>query len=88
MLKYGNTIRSTVHDVANVPSNHSEDLEDLRMLLVKHSVPKNVCIRLIHKHFDTYEREVMVFDKITLPAHGTVRTSILDGWVYFGYPTY
>ncbi|POR34356.1 Uncharacterized protein TPAR_05453 [Tolypocladium paradoxum] len=63
-----------IHDVSNVPIDHSKDLEDLRMLLVKYEVPNDICVRLIHKHFDTHEGEVMVFEKITLPAHGKVQT--------------
>lgn len=33
-----------------------------------------LCIRLIHKHFDTKEGEVMVFEKVVVPAYGTVQT--------------
>ena len=63
-----------IKEAANVPSDHSEDLEDLRKLLTKHDVPKDVSIRLIHKHFDTREGEVMIFDKILIPGYGTVQT--------------
>lgn len=62
-----------IKEVANVPSDNSEDLEDLRKLLTKHNVPKDVSIRLIHKHFDTENGEVMMFDKVALPDYGTVQ---------------
>ena len=63
-----------IRDVANAPNNHLEDLEDLRKLLAKHNVPKGVSIRLIHKHFDTQDGEIMTFDKLVLPTFGTVQT--------------
>lgn len=63
-----------IKDVANVPNDNSEDLEDLRKLLAKHNVPKDVSIRLIHKHFDTQDGEVMTFDNLALPGYGTVQT--------------
>lgn len=59
---------------SDAPEQHKDDLEDLRALLVKYDVPKDVSIRLIHKHYDTLDREVMVFDKVEHPTHGTVQT--------------
>lgn len=59
-----------IRDVANAPEEHANDLKDLRELLDKHKVPKDVSIRLIHKHFDTKDGEVMIFDKVTIPGHG------------------
>lgn len=41
-----------ISQVAGVPKEHSQDLQDLRELLNKHNVPKGVSVRLIHKHFD------------------------------------
>ncbi|KAK9436813.1 hypothetical protein VB005_11628 [Metarhizium brunneum] len=62
-----------ISQVAGAPTDHSQDLQDLRELLSKHNVPKGVSVRLIHKHFDTTEGEVMVFDKIPVPGHGVVQ---------------
>ncbi|KAK1948826.1 hypothetical protein LY78DRAFT_664697 [Colletotrichum sublineola] len=62
-----------ISQVAGAPTDHSQDLQDLRELLNKHNVPKGVSVRLIHKHFDTTEGEVMVFDKISVPEHGVVQ---------------
>ncbi|KAI0403528.1 hypothetical protein F4802DRAFT_599123 [Xylaria palmicola] len=62
-----------IRQVAGAPTDHSQDLQDLRELLSKHNVPKGVSVRLIHKHFDTTEGEVMVFDKIPVPGHGVVQ---------------
>ncbi|KAF2474704.1 uncharacterized protein BDR25DRAFT_332077 [Lindgomyces ingoldianus] len=59
-----------IRDVANAPEDHADDLKDLRQLLDKHKVPKGVSIRLIHKHFDTKDGEVMIFDKVTILGHG------------------
>jgi len=59
-----------IRDVANAPEDHANDLKDLRQLLDKHKVPKDVSIRLIHKHFDIKDGEVMIFDKVTIPGHG------------------
>ncbi|GJD04213.1 hypothetical protein ColKHC_13038 [Colletotrichum higginsianum] len=62
-----------ISQVAGAPTDHSQDLQDLRELLNKHNVPEGVSVRLIHKHFDTTEGEVMVFDKIPVPGHGFVQ---------------
>lgn len=62
-----------ISQVAKAPEDHTQDLEDLRELLNKHNVPKGVSVRLIHKHFDTTEGEVMVFDKIPVPGHGVAQ---------------
>jgi hypothetical protein len=50
----------TIHDVADV-SEHHKDRDDLCALLRKHSLPLGINVRLIHKHFDTLNNEVMVF---------------------------
>lgn len=63
-----------VGDVRDAPVDHAQDLKDLGELLIKHQVPKNVVIRLIHKHFDTKDGEVMVFETIDIPGHGKVKT--------------
>ncbi|OTA54013.1 hypothetical protein K449DRAFT_389539 [Hypoxylon sp. EC38] len=62
-----------ISQVAGAPEDHSQDLQDLRELLNKHNVPNGVSVRLIHKHFDTIEGEVMVFDNIPVPGHGVVQ---------------
>ncbi|GJC90446.1 hypothetical protein ColLi_13284 [Colletotrichum liriopes] len=62
-----------ISQVAGAPTDHFQDLKDLRDLLNKHNVPKGVSVRLIHKHFDTTKGEVMVFDKIPVPGHGVVQ---------------
>lgn len=59
-----------ISQVAEAPEQNAQDLEDLRDLLKKHNVPEGVSIRLIHKHFDTAEGEIMVFDKIPISGHG------------------
>ncbi|KAI8716984.1 hypothetical protein NCS52_00993400 [Fusarium sp. LHS14.1] len=63
----------TILEVSHVPENHQKDLEDLRVLLAKHGVPSGVSIRLIHKHYDAEEGEVMAFKRLTIPSHGQVR---------------
>jgi hypothetical protein len=63
-----------ISEVSSAPEDHSKDLEDLRTLLAKHAVPKDVSVRLIHKHFDTKDGEIMVFDKLMLPNLGAVQT--------------
>ncbi|PMB65267.1 hypothetical protein BM221_008623 [Beauveria bassiana] len=67
-----NTLPLISH-VAAAPKDQYHDLQDLRQLLHKHNVPKGVSVRLIHKHFDTTDGEVMVFDKIPVPGHGSVK---------------
>ncbi|KAM5361948.1 hypothetical protein ACJA88_014257 [Fusarium oxysporum] len=62
-----------ISQVAGAPKDHFQDLQNLRELLNKHNVPKGVSVRLIHKHFDTNEGEVMAFDKIPVPGHGVVQ---------------
>ncbi|CAI6267684.1 unnamed protein product [Periconia digitata] len=62
-----------IQDVSDAPKTHIQDLEDLRALLVKHKVPRDISIRSIHKHFDTFDDEVMVFQNVALPAYGTVQ---------------
>lgn len=62
-----------INAVSKAPIENSNDLEILRALLVKYDVPKDFSIRLIHKHYDALEGEVMVFDRLELPAHGTVQ---------------
>ena len=61
-----------ISEVATVSQDHSDDLEELRVLLTKHNVPSAVSIRLIHKHFDTNDGEVMAFKEVPVPSHGTV----------------
>jgi hypothetical protein len=62
-----------ISDVAQAPIDDIKDLNDLCALLDKHHV-MDVCIRLVHKHFDTQEGEVMVFENIPIPEHGTIQT--------------
>ena len=62
-----------IHEVSNVPESNSNDLEALRALLVEHSVPKNVSVRLIHKHFDVEGGEIMVIKSVAVPLHGNVQ---------------
>ncbi|KAI1264083.1 hypothetical protein F5Y18DRAFT_392467 [Xylariaceae sp. FL1019] len=59
--------------VAGAPEEHAQELKELRELLDKHQVPKGVSIRLVHKHFDTKEGEVIIFDKIPVPEHAAVQ---------------
>ncbi len=62
-----------INEVAAAPDTLSRDLEDLRELLHKHNVPKGVGIRLLHKHCDTKDGEVMVFQNVPVPDHGYVK---------------
>jgi hypothetical protein len=61
-----------LYEVAAVPKDHADDLNALRALLVKHSIPSSVSVRLIHKHFETTDGEVMTFKEVSVPSHGTV----------------
>ncbi|EJP65397.1 uncharacterized protein BBA_05728 [Beauveria bassiana ARSEF 2860] len=49
-----------VSEVAAAPDAQSQHLEHLRELLHKHKVPKGVSVRLLHKHFNTNDGEVMI----------------------------
>ncbi|KAL1894083.1 hypothetical protein Cpir12675_003818 [Ceratocystis pirilliformis] len=71
--------------VSGAPTDHSQDLQDLRELLNKHNAPKGVSVRLINKHFDTTEGEVMVFDKIPIPRHGVVQIMKPIAYEYGNY---
>jgi hypothetical protein len=62
-----------IKDVQDVPVTDSSDLADLRVLLTKHQVPPVISIRLIHKHYDVNDGEVMAFEGVTVPDHGTVK---------------
>ena len=53
---------------SRVPEEHADDLKALRGILAKHSVPDGVSIRLIHKHADTKDGEVMIFKKVNVPG--------------------
>ena len=64
---------SHINEVSDAPDNHANDLEDLRNLLTKHNAPRGISVRLIHKHFDTLDGGVMVFEKVTLEKYGTVQ---------------
>lgn len=59
-----------------VPHDYSEELSHLRNLLTKHQVPKDITIRLIHRHFDAVSGEVVVFDKKSIEGHGLVQTML------------
>lgn len=63
-----------IQDVSGAPDENSTDLEIPRVLLVKYNVPKNISIRLVHKHYDALDGELMVFDRMKLPTHDTVQT--------------
>ena len=60
-------------DVADVPKVNAEDLDELRKILSRHDVPTGVCIRLIHKHFNILDNEIVVFEDIDVPEHGAIR---------------
>ena len=62
-----------IHEVADIPKVHRKDLDDLRGLLQKHNVPEVVCVRLIHKHFDALDDEVMVLRAIPVSPHGIIQ---------------
>ncbi|KAL3457431.1 hypothetical protein BJX64DRAFT_293110 [Aspergillus heterothallicus] len=57
-----------ISEASDAPSH----LQDLRSLLIKHQVPKAVCIRLIHKHFGVNEGEAMVTKSLDIPDYGAV----------------
>ncbi|QPC67389.1 hypothetical protein HYE67_009620 [Fusarium culmorum] len=61
-----------ISDVSEAPKTHASDLIELRALLFKHDVPASVSVRLIHKHFDVVEGEVMAFKQVSAPPFGDV----------------
>jgi len=61
-----------INDVSHVRDDHFGELQELRALLVKYKVPRSICIRLIHKHFDINAGEAMVIKTLDIPTHGTV----------------
>lgn len=61
-----------IADVANVPKDDAKDIADLRALLAKHNLPNGVAIRLIHKHFDLHDGEIMAFKEVTAKPFGNV----------------
>src|SRR5271154_2138501 len=63
-----------ITDMYNVSEAHATDLADLRSLLVKHKIPKGVSVRLIHKHFDVMDGEVMTFKIVNVPSFGRILT--------------
>jgi hypothetical protein len=56
-----------IEDNKDVPKNYAADLEVLRKLLVKHKVPDSINVRLIHRHYDAKEGEVMIFRNVKVP---------------------
>ncbi|PHH87883.1 hypothetical protein CDD83_8292 [Cordyceps sp. RAO-2017] len=62
-----------ISQVSGAAEYHSQDLQDLRELLHRHNVPKDVSIRLIHRHFSTVECEVMFLEKFPVAEHGVVQ---------------
>jgi hypothetical protein len=62
-----------IHEVSEVPKDQTGDLEALRTLLAKHNVPSGVSVRLIHKHYDAEEGEVMAFKKLSIPSYGPIQ---------------
>lgn len=62
-----------IYEVHDVPILFRKDLDDLRALLRKHKLPAVVSIRLIHKHFDTVDDEVMVIRTISVPPQVDIR---------------
>jgi len=59
--------------VSSAPEDHAADLQSLQDLLARHNVPPGVHVRLIHKHYDTLDGEVMVFSHSSVPG-GMVQT--------------
>jgi hypothetical protein len=74
-----------IEEMAKIPETDRKNLDDLRSLLRKHNVPDVVCVRLIHKHFDALDSEIMVLRTIPAPPHGVIqimgpaKTQTLDG---------
>ncbi|KGQ06988.1 hypothetical protein BBAD15_g7713 [Beauveria bassiana D1-5] len=62
-----------ISEVAAAPDAQSQHLEHLRELLHKHKVPKGVSVRLLHKHFNTNDGEVMMFQNVPVSNHGHVK---------------
>lgn len=62
-----------IREASQFPEDEKSALEDLRSLLTKHQIPAGVSIRLIHKHFDAKDGEIMVFEKVDVPIGGTVK---------------
>ncbi|KAH7082210.1 hypothetical protein FB567DRAFT_100609 [Paraphoma chrysanthemicola] len=61
-----------ISDVHEAPDEHADDLKDLRALLRRYDVPDGVSVRLIHKHYDTEDGEIMVFKQVPVPSQGEV----------------
>jgi hypothetical protein len=62
-----------IEEVQHVPSTNLSDLADLRALLTQHQVPLGISIRLIHKHYDVDDGEVMIFEDVAVPEYGSVK---------------
>ncbi|KAJ5726570.1 uncharacterized protein N7483_007927 [Penicillium malachiteum] len=61
-----------LNEVASVVKDHANNLNALRAVLRKHNVPCGVSVRLIHKHFDITDGEVMSLKDVPVPSNGTV----------------
>ncbi|CAG7555254.1 unnamed protein product [Fusarium equiseti] len=61
-----------IHDMEHVAKIHADDLNYLRGLLDKHSMPTSVCIKLIHIHFHLNEGEILAMREIDAPPHGKI----------------
>lgn len=60
-----------ISEVSHGADIHLNHLQELRTLLIDFKVPKWICIRLVHKHFDIYTGEAMVVEKVDTSEHGT-----------------
>ncbi|KAF2252487.1 hypothetical protein BU26DRAFT_257636 [Trematosphaeria pertusa] len=63
-----------ISDVGDAPEKHADALRALRALLNEHHVPPGISVRLIHKHYDTEDGEVMAFKEVSVPSQGNVLT--------------
>jgi len=61
-----------IHDMEHAAETYKEDLNYLKGLLNKHSIPRGICIKLIHIHFHLNEGEIVAFSEISAPTHGQI----------------
>jgi len=61
-----------ISEASRIPTEQAEDLQNVLALLTKYHVPTNICVRLIHKHFDLNAGEAMVVQRLDIPNHGAV----------------
>ncbi|GLA35233.1 hypothetical protein AnigIFM63309_010636 [Aspergillus niger] len=59
-------------DNADLESSNGQDIKDIISLFRKHKLPQAFKPKLVHKHYDIGDDEVMVSREIPVPTHGVV----------------